>query len=508
MLIDFIQKEEKKNSLIIHLSALVAGLLLPFSFAPYHQFWVMFPLLCWLFLICVDQAPSVAFKRAWLFGFGWFAHGVSWIYYSLHVHGAAPSVLAYLIIALLSMYLALFPGLAFYLGRKFFPVSASRQLIIIFPLVFTLSEWLRGYVLTGFSWVQVGYSQIDTWLVGYAPLVGGLGMSAIIALICGLLAILFLKQEFKYSPLFIATICISVILGAGFAFTQINWTEPTGEKIKVSLLQGNIAQKDKWQSYMHGPTLNMYRELTQQNWDSDLIIWPETAVPDFEHRVRFYLADIARQAKQNNTDVLVGIFVGDRLTKRYYNTMMSLRGGVYKKRHLVPLGEFYPFRSVLGFFSQWINIPMSDVDSGPEQQPMLEAAGQKLGISICFEDAFDRDVLRDLPAASMLVNVSNDAWFETSIEAAQHHQIARMRAVETGRPMLRATNTGLTSIIGPQGEVLAIAPQFEKAVLTHDVMPYKGSTPYVMWQNYLLIGLCLLVLTGYRLNLTKNTHQA
>jgi len=503
MLTNFIYTKEKKNILVIHLSALIAGLLLPFSFAPYGQSWVMFPLLSWLFLICVDQTPAIAFKRAWLFGFGWFAHGVSWVYYSLHVHGAAPAVLAYLIIALLAVLLALFPGLAFYFARRLFSVSVSKQLLIIFPLLFTLAEWFRGYFLTGLSWVQTGYSQIDTWLVGYAPLIGGLGVSAIIAFVCGFLVLMFFKQEGKYPPLVVAPVCIFIIWGTGFALTKINWTEPTGEKIKVSLIQGNIPQKEKWRPYMHHPTLNMYRELTQKNWDSDLIIWPETAIPDFKHRVEPYLADIAKQAKQNNTDVLLGIFVSDPVTNRYYNSVINLQGGVYKKRHLVPLGEYYPFRGLLGFFSQWINIPMSDVDSGEEQQPVLMAAGQKLGISICFEDAFDRDVLRDLPAASILVNVSNDAWFETSIEAAQHHQIARMRAVETGRFMLRATNTGLTSIIGPAGEVLAIAPQFERAVLSREVLAYRGATPYVLWQNYFLVSLFLLVLFIYWLRLSR-----
>jgi len=507
MLTSFLYTKEKNNILIIHLSALIAGLLLPFSFAPYNQLLIMFPLLGWLFFICVDQTPAIAFKRAWLFGFGWFVHGVSWIYFSLHVHGAAPSVLAYLIIALLSMYLALFPGLAFYASRKLFSVSVSRQLLLVFPLMFTLAEWLRGYFLTGFSWVQIGYSQIDSWLVGYAPLTGGLGVSAMIAFVCGFLVLMFFKQDGKYSPLVISPVFILIIWGAGFALMQINWTEPTGEKIKVSLIQGNIPQKDKWRKYMYRPTLNMYRDLTEKNWDSNLIIWPETAVPDFERRVKPYLDGIAKQAKQNNTDVLLGLFISNPVTGRYYNSVINLQGGVYKKRHLVPLGEYFPFRGLLGFFAQWINIPMSDVDSGPEQQPALMAAGQKLGISICFEDAFDRDVLRDLPAASILVNVSNDAWFETSIEAAQHHQIARMRAVETGRYMLRSTNTGLTSIINAKGKVLAIAPQFERFVLTRDVMAYRGATPYVLWQNYFLVSLSLLVLFIYWLKLRKNNHQ-
>ena len=330
MLSEFLNSTHKSSRLLVYLSALVAGLLLPFSFAPYGQFWLVFPLLGWLFYICVDQLPSIAFKRAWLFGFGWFAHGVSWIYYSLHVHGGAPSFLAYLIIALLSMYLALFPGLGFYFGRKLFSVSSSRQLIVVFPVMFMLAEWFRGYFLTGFSWVQIGYTQIDSWLAGYAPLFGGLGVSGIIALISGLLVFIFFKREYRYSPLVIGFIFL-----LGFAFNQIEWTEPTGDKIKVSLIQGNIAQSVKWQPHMRQQTLDMYGELTRKNWDSDLIIWPETAVPDFEHRVLLYLKNIAREANQQDTDVLLGIFVGDHSSNRYFNTLVNLSGGVYKKRHQI-----------------------------------------------------------------------------------------------------------------------------------------------------------------------------
>ena len=498
MLTDFINTDNKNKKLFINLLTVAAGLLLPFSFAPYNQFWLVFPLLAWLFFVCVNQTPSVAFKRAWLFGFGWFAHGISWLYFSLHVHGGAPWPMAFLIIGLLAMTLAMFPGGALYLSRRFFVISTERQLIIVFPLLFMLAEWFRGYFLTGFSWVQIGYSQTDSWLIGYAPLIGGLGVSGIIALISGLLVLMLLKREYKYAPFAIVFIWLM-----GLALVQINWTEPTGEKIKVSLIQGNIPQKVKWLPRMRKPTLDVYRELTNQNWDSDLIIWPETAVPDFEHRVQPYLKSIAKQAQLRGKDVLLGVFVGDRESKRYYNSLLNVRGGVYKKRHLVPLGEYYPFRGLLDFFSQWINIPLSDVDSGPEQQAMISAAGHKMGISICFEDAFDREVLRTLPEAAFLVNVSNDAWFEQSSEAAQHHQIARMRAIESGRVMLRATNTGLTSIIGPRGEVLAIAPQFERYVLTREVMAYTGRTPYVVWHNYLLVGLSVLFLFVFWLRLNK-----
>jgi apolipoprotein N-acyltransferase len=492
MLINYIKKNKKTRKLLLDLSVLFSGLLLPFSFAPYHQFWLMFPLLSWLFIVCVDQAPKIAFKRGWLFSFGWLAHGSSWIYYSLHVHGGAPAFLAYLIIGLLAAYLSLFPGLVFYTVRKFFNVSIAKQLYFVFPLGILLAEWLRGYVLTGFSWVQLGYAQIDTPLAGYAPVIGGLGITGIVALISGLLAWGVVEKKYKY---FVPAIFAIYLLG--FSLTKISWVEPAGNTIKVSLIQGNIPQSEKWKRQMRRPTLDLYHQLTQKNNKSDLIIWPETAVPDFQHRVPYYLNELKKEAEIQGNDVLLGLFVKDKESRRYYNSVISVRDGVYKKRHLVPLGEFYPFRDLLKFLTHWINIPMSDVDSGPEDQQLITAAGQKLGVSICFEDAFDRDVLKSLPEATLLVNVSNDAWFEQSIESKQHHQIARMRALETGRYMLRATNTGVSSIINEKGIALHMSPPFERHVLTADVQPLKGSTPYVIWKNHLMVSLSFFILLGY-----------
>ena len=277
---------------------------------------------------------------------------------------------------------------------------------------------------------------------------------------------------------------------------MVEWTQAEGPSIRVSLIQGNIPQKDKWRPYLFTPTLDMYRNLTRQNWDSDLIIWPETAIPGYLHRVQPFLDDLKKEAEQNSSDVLLGLFIRDDEKRRYYNSVISISDGEYRKRHLVPLGEYYPFRSLISFFSRWIRIPMSDVDFGPPEQSLVTAAGQKLGISICFEDVFDRDVRQSLPEASMLVNVSNDAWFEDSSEPWQHNQKARMRALESGRYMLRSTNTGVSSIISPQGDVLAMSPQFTRHVLTAEVQGMKGRTPYVFWGNYPLVSLTLIVLAA------------
>jgi len=476
---------------ILEFLLLLAGAMLPFSFSPYELFWLQYPLLAFLFISVINQSPKVAFLRGMAFGLGWFVHGVHWVFYSLHFHGGAPVFFAVLIIVLLSLYLSLFPAFALYLANRFIKASTLQFLVIIYPLSWMIFDWLRGYFLTGMPWLQIGVAHIDTYLAGFAPVVGGLGIGLLATVIAGLLALILTRQHMKLSG-----IAIAIIYLCGFLLGLVNWTQPVGEPIKVSLIQGNIPQSEKWRRELFAPTLQMYRQLTLDNKDSDLIVWPETAIPGYKYRVESYLHEISGQLEGTNTSVLLGLFERDEISKRYYNSVIDLNGQSYKKRHLVPLGEYFPLRSLLGFFAQWINIPMSNIDNGELNQPLLSVAGQKVGVNICFEDVFDRDVLRDLPEANFLINVSNDAWFEDSIEPWQHHQIARMRAAETGRYLLRATNTGVSSVVGVKGEVLAILPQFKRGVLQYEVQGYSGATPYVIWSNYLLIllSICLLVM--------------
>ena len=483
-----LQTFQKNPYKILEVLALICGALLPFSFAPYDYFWLQFPLISFIFIACLGQKPSIAFRRAFLFGLGWFTHGIYWLFYSLHLHGGMPEPVAVITIVLLAAYMSLFPAFSFYLSNRLIKTSKFNMLVLIYPIGWMLFDWFRGYFLTGFPWVQIGIAHIDTYLAGYGPIIGGLGIGLVVTVISGLLSASLFKSNFKIAIPVIAAIYIS-----GYLLGLINWTEAVDEPVKVSMIQGNITQSAKWKPENYQPTLQMYRELTQQHWDSDLIIWPETAIPGYLRRVPYYLEGLKKEADASDTDVLLGVFVRDDKTRRYYNSMVTLDGQKYLKRHLVPLGEYFPLRPLLGFFAQWVNIPMSDIDSGEDVQPLIAAAGQKIGLSICFEDAFDRSVLLDLPEATLLVNVSNDAWFEDSSQPWQHHQIARMRALESGRVLLRVTNTGVSSVIDRDGKVLNIAPQFKREVITANVQAYKGSTPYVLWANYLLIISGLLI---------------
>ena len=306
------------------------------------------------------------------------------------------------------------------------------------------------------------------------------------------------KRQIRAGVLILLPLSLLWLVSA--ALKDIHWTETSGEPITVSIVQANIPQKEKWQPKMKQPTKDIYRDLTLAQGEVDLVVWPETAIPDYLHRVGPYLQQIDNELSRTNTDLVLGIFSQD---DGLLNSVVNMDGGIYHKRHLVPLGEYIPLRFLIDFFNRFVKIPMSDIASGDEDQPLLTAAGVKLGVSICFEEAFARDVIKDLPDAELLLNVSNDAWFEDSIEPHQHHTIARMRALETGRYMIRSTNTGITSLIGPKGEVLSRLPQFERAVLNGEVQPMTGETPFVIWGDWLVVISSGLVLIGFGMSQLK-----
>jgi len=487
------------------LLSFVAGGLTTLAFSPFDLSWLVFITLALVFYYWDKLPTKQAAISGWLFGLGLQCTGVSWIYFSLHVHGSAPAFFAALLIFLLCSYLSIYTALAAYTINRFLPEKPALRLMLFYPASWLLFEWLQGYVMTGFAWMQIGYSQIDFPLSGFAPVLGNHAVSGLVAICAGALALLFKqKQQLNFKQVLIIVLPVLVLWLAGGLLKTIEWTHKDGDPLKVSVIQGNIPQKEKWKPHMKKPTLDMYRNLSLAQKDVDLIIWPETAVPDYLHRAGSYLGQIRKDMTARDADLLLGIFVRNE-EQRVLNSVLNVKGGVYNKRHLVPLGEYIPLRFLIEFFNTYVKIPMSDIASGDEDQPLLTAAGIPLGMSICFEEAFARDVIKDLPEAKLLVNVSNDAWFEDSHEPHQHQAIARMRALEAGRYMIRATNTGITSFIGPHGELIKQLPQFERGVLTGEVQPLSGATPFVLWGDWLITGICFFLLLGFAL---KNRFAA
>ena len=359
-----------------------------------------------------------------------------------------------------------------------------------------LFEWVRGWFLTGFPWLYLGHSQIDAPLAGLAPVLGVYGVSWATAFSAGLIVTAILDRRGTLSRLRYIAVLLVIWVTAGLLNMQ-QWTQPVGTPLKVSLIQGNIAQDVKWAPEVLAPTLELYLRLTREHWDSDLIVWPETAMPLFYHEARTFVDNLAAEARDHGADVLFGLPVLDESTQRYYNSMMSVgrHTAFYHKSHLVPFTEYLPMKNVLESVVDFLQVPMSDFSKGGINQRPLAVAGQKAAISICYEAAFGEEVIRQLPEATFLVNVSNDAWFGGSIGPHQHLQITRMRALETGRPLLRTTNTGITAIVAPNGKLQALVKQFEVQVLTGTMQPMSGATPYVRIGNLPVVVLLILILS-------------
>ncbi|MCG5536399.1 apolipoprotein N-acyltransferase [Ectothiorhodospira mobilis] len=471
----------ERHTRLAALGALLAGVVTVLAFAPFgwRPLAVAGPAL--LFILWAGASPKQAGLRGYAFGAGFFGAGVYWIYYSLHLFGSAIAPLAALITAGFVLFLALFPALLGWLAARLRPgLPRPLWLMGLVPALWVLLEWVRGWLFTGFPWLRLGTAQLDTPLAGYLPLLGELGGSAVAAVLAGALAWILVEGR-RGAP----ALAVVLLLGAaGAGLGQVQWTRPAGPTLSASLLQGNVAQEDKIDPAQLPLSMDRYRRLSLEAAGSDLILWPETAVPAFYDQLQAPLLDpLARRLEEEGSALIIGVFTYDPETGAMYNSIARVGGedpAVYHKRKRVPFGEYLPLRGLLAWLDAYIQLPMADLSRGHGGWT-LEAAGITLGPSICYEDAFGAQTIRALPEARLLVNVTNDAWFGDSIAPHQHLEIARVRAVETGRPMLRATNTGVSAVIGHRGEVLARSPQFTTHILTARVQPRAGITPYARW---------------------------
>lgn len=466
------------------LLALVAGGLLVLAFAPFSQGWIAPFALAALFALWLPVSPGRAAWRGWLFGVGLFGGGVYWVYFSMHVYGQLPPVLAALFTVIMALLLALCTALAGWLALRFSPPQAAVRLLLVFPAVWVLLEWVRSWLFTGFPWLYVGYTQLELPLVGMSPVAGVFGVGWLLALSAGLLVVL--ARPGARRPRVTAAVAMLILWTGSWALGTVQWTSPKGEPLRVSLLQPNVAQLRKWDPAYRREILLQYVRMTREHWDSDLIVWPETAVPVFYDQVEHgYLDAIEAEARRHDTDILVGVPVR-RGNGVYYNSMLSLGGSraFYHKRHLVPFGEYIPLRALLGSLLDILQVPMSNFSSGGAGQAPLPAAGHGAGISICYEIAFPAEVRSFLPEAAWLVNVSNNTWFGDSSAPHQVLQMAQMRALETGRYVLSATNDGMTAIVDDRGQVRARAAQFQVTTLSGSLQPRSGATPYVRFGEW------------------------
>lgn len=482
-------------------AAFLGGLLLPLAFAPFHWWPLALASLLLFQFTLYHGSLRRALLRALLFGIGYFGVGISWVYVSISLFGNATALLAAAITAMLILVMSAYIMLVTYMMRKFAPVDGAGWLLL--PFIWILVEWLRGWLFTGFGWLGIGYAFTDTPLAAYVPYVGVLGVSFLVLLTTSLVCLVFAKHGSRI----IRTIAVFVIALTWVLPMLVQFPESTQtgkQQIGVALLQGNVAQHRKWLPSQRQPTLDWYRAQTRAHWDSDLIVWPETAIPAYEDQVHAYLGALDGAAQLNNSHILVGMPVRETHGDRYYNALGVLgnlqRGpeSLYLKRHLVPFGEYLPFKFLLDPLLGYLQIPMSNFSAGDLAKPLVTVGPYQVGTFICFEIAFAGEVREALPEAAFLVNISNDAWFGDSLAPSQHLQMARMRALETGRYVLRATNTGITAIINPDGNLQRVLPQFEPGVLVGKIQPVSGQTWYAKLGDYPVVMLAILLLIAWR----------
>lgn len=476
------------------LIALLLGALSVFGFAPYEIFPLPIISLAGLFILWRKaETPRHAAWVGWFWGLGFFLSGVSWIYISLHDMGGMFAPAALTATVALCVILALYPALTGAIFKRMATRQVWRDALLVAGL-WALTEWLRGWFLTGFPWLASGYAHTPpSPLAGYAAVLGVYGMGLLAACIAGLLA--FLRPPLASRKQMLAAITvITLILGFGTLLARMDWTHPVGKPLTVSLLQGNIPQETKWDAERVPYSLITYARLLHA-YPAQLIVMPETALPMFLDEVpNEYLSML-----KENGPVLTGVASYTPIPGKpdgFINIALGIdregRFQSYAKAHLVPFGEYVP--AGFAWFMGLMNMPMSDFTPGAAHQPPMELAGQKIAPNICFEDLFGEAIIRALPQATLLINISNTAWFGDSLAQPQHLQIARIRALETGRPMLRATNTGMTAAIAPDGRIIAALPPFTRSGMTVEVQGYSGATPYVRWGNSLTIMLALLAL--------------
>jgi len=477
------------------LIVLALGAIAVAGYAPFYLYPVPVAALAGL-LYYWNKAGS-ARQAAWLgfaFGLGLFGAGVYWIYISLHDFGGMPWWMAGFSTFVLCAFLSLFPAAVGWLGKRC-ASQASKPLLsmLAFSVFWALSEWVRSWIFTGFPWLAVGYSQVPfSPLAGFAPIIGIYGVS-LLTMLAGSLFLLWAHN--KARRLAISLVILGLWIG-GSLLKLIDWTTPFSSPFSVALVQGNVAQDMKWDPEEAQRTLDAYFAQIKKS-QADLIVLPETALPMLISQVPDeYLKAITEHASQQQGDVLVGAV--ELVDGHYYNSMLSFGRSptqIYRKSHLVPFGEFIPLKGIFGWiYRDWLNIPLTDLSRGSIAQQPLHIAGQRVAVNICYEDVFGEEIIRQLPDATILVNASNDAWYGESYAAHQHMQISQARALETGRMMLRATNTGATAIINHKGYVVEEAPHFATLALTGKAQGFHGSTPYIKFGNWLFLALCAAVL--------------
>lgn len=487
--------------------AMLLGAIQVFAFAPFEQWWILYPSFIGLFLLLqqVENSSKKIFLISFSFNLAMFIATIHWVYVSMDLFGGMPSIVSASLILLLCAYLAIFPSLAIWVSVRIRFVSSWQRYMLILPAFWLLMDAFRGWFLTGFPWAFLGYSHADTPLVGFAPILGVQGLTLAILLISAALTFIIQKKNIVINILVISTILISAHMLKNMKYTDL---QPA---IKIALVQGNIDQNEKWLPKHLYPSLFKYLDLSEAGDNSDreneLIIWPESAIAGLEIDMQRFLQPLSKEIEMKGKTLMSGIIEYDINKDEYHNAIIMLgklpveasysqtSHNRYRKHHLLPIGEFVPFENILRPLAPYFNLPMSSFHRGNEVQNNLTSGLANFAPALCYEVAFAELLRKNISEnTGVLLTLSNDAWFGNSIGPDQHLQIARMRAIEFARPMLRSTNNGITAIYDDQGKELGRLPSNTEGVLRQMVQPALGFTPYQRLGSSPLHIYCLLIL--------------
>lgn len=479
------------------LLALLAGALVPLSFAPYDFWPVALLSLVALFFALYRSTGKKAFWRSWCFGFGLYGTGASWVFVSIHQFGNVSPFFALSLTVLLVIVLSTVFALPFAVLGRWLSHSPLGMLLGL-PALWVIGEWIRSWLFTGFPWLYLGYSHLQSALAGWAPIVGVMGVSFITALTAGALAYLWLSRGHKVRAA-IPLVACGMLWAAGYGLQSVQWTQPYLEPVKVGLVQGNIPQEKKWDPAFLQTTLDRYFSMSDELWeDNDWVIWPEAAMPLLYHQALPFIDELRSQALEHESALITGVLYDSREEFAYYNSIIGvgLGAGIYHKQRLVPFGDYVPLRDWFGPVLSVFNLPMSVLEPGPVGQKGLQVAEALIAPSICYEIAYPDTVAAGAVDANILITISNDAWFGASIGPLQHMQIAQMRALETGRYLIRATNNGVSALVNSKGEITGKTHQFVQQTLEGEVELRQGLTPFMRWGSEPIVFLCLLLVAA------------
>lgn len=464
------------------LIAFLAGVLSVLAYAPFGQFWLMPVSWAVLYALLCRQGrrPGRSFLLGWIWGIGALFAGFCWLVVALHRYGGVAGWLSVLLVLLFAAALALYPAVFAAVFARF-GWRLKRGRVLFAAACWTIAELLRGQLLPAFPWLIVGYTQTPpSPLAGWAPVFGVYGVGFLLVMLSAAVVDALLdRTRLRAALAYVLVPCV-----AGFGLRFVSWTHPVGKPVSVALVQANVAQDQKWRPELREEWLAMNLDLVRSH-PAQITVLPESSLPMFEsHLPDGYLDAVRQAARLHGGDAILGMFTQDQ-QGAIHNSVVTFGvspSQTYSKNHLVPFGEYKPYG--FGWFYDLANIPMANQTPGGAHQPLFQLAGQKVAMNICYEDVFGEELRRALPQATLMINVSNLAWYGHSHAQPQHLQMSRMRALESGRPQLRATNTGMTAIVMPDGSVPHVLEPFTRAAITAEVRGYQGTTPFVWLGDY------------------------